>query len=454
MQKKSNISDPKWFIVPYSRGIVMQIGGDQPLYGHFLLTDTVEIIADGKLDALVINGAEILESNTFEDWRRVIKPDGYIIFVNQDETEAKNILSVWSDCVIAKQRDQLLVVTPNKKEKQKPKPDKSCLVVRYGAWGDQIICAGIFPLLKKQGYHVTLNCQAPQHVINATHPDIDELMVQDRNQVHNDDLVTYWQAIATEYDKVVNLSSSIEGQLLLSHEHPKYFWSQSARHKLFNQNYMEITHDLADVPYNFRGCVFHATADEKEQAKEIRQRFDAPLVTWAVAGSSVHKWYPHMADVLVGLLEQTNAYVMLMGDKEAMVLQESVLEETEKRYGSVERIAAQCGTLPMRASMALAQVSDVVVGPETGLLNAVCMEKNHKVVIVSHSGPKQLTKHWKNTKEILPQNTACFPCHRLHFDFEHCNQDDNTKAARCSASIEPATIIKAIKNGLHNASRK
>ena len=61
---------------------------------------------------------------------------------------------------------------------------------------------------------------------------------------------------------------------------------------------------------------------------------------------------------------------------------------------------------------------------------------------------------WKNTKEILPQSTACFPCHRLHFDFEHCNQDDNTKAARCSASIEPATIIKAIKNGLHNASRK
>ena len=93
MQKKSNIFDPKWFIVPYSRGLVMQIGGDQPLYGHFLLTDTVEIIADGKLDALVINGAEIPEANTFEDWRRVIKPDGYIIFVNQDETEAKNILS-------------------------------------------------------------------------------------------------------------------------------------------------------------------------------------------------------------------------------------------------------------------------------------------------------------------------------------------------------------------------
>ena len=130
MQKKLNISDPKWFIVPYSRGLVMQIGGDQPLYRHFLLTDTVEIIADGKLDALVINGAEIPESNTFEDWRRVITPDGYIIFVNQDETEAKNILSVWSDCVIAKQRDQLLVVTPNKKEKQKP-----ILTLRFGLNG-------------------------------------------------------------------------------------------------------------------------------------------------------------------------------------------------------------------------------------------------------------------------------------------------------------------------------
>ena len=450
----TKIQNPKWFIVPYTRGVVMQIGGDAPLYDHFLLADTVDLIADAKLDAIVINGSKIPAGNTFEDWRRVIKPSGFIVFINQDEQEAKKLIKIYDDCVITKERDQLLVLSPNHKTKVKPLPKKSCLVIRFGAWGDHIICAGIFPLLKKQGYHITLNCQAPQHVINATNPYVDELVVQDRNQIKSKDLLEYWQAISTEYDKVVNLSASIEGQLLLDKDHANFYWPQSARHKLFNKNYMEITHDLADVPYNFRGCVFHATADEKKQAKEIRQRFDAPLICWAIAGSSVHKWYPHMSDVLVGLLEQTNSYIMLMGDKEAITLQDATLEKVEKRYGSVERIAAQCGTLPMRASMSIAQVSDVVVGPETGLLNAVCMEKNHKVVMVSHSGPKQLTKHWKNTKELLPHNTSCFPCHRLHFNFDYCNKDNATKAAICSASIPPATVIKAIKNGLHYASCK
>ncbi len=145
---------------------------------------------------------------------------------------------------------------------------------------------------------------------------------------------------------------------------------------------------------------------------------------------------------------------MLMGDDEAITLQDSAIAEAQKIYGDVSRIAAQCGTLPMRGSMAIADTADVVVGPETGLLNAVGRSKNHKVVLLSHSGKEQLTKHWINAKEILPEKAPCFPCHRLHFSFEHCAKDEQTGASLCNAVIEPETIFKAIKNGLHKSSSK
>jgi hypothetical protein len=60
---------------------------------------------------------------------------------------------------------------------------------------------------------------------------------------------------------------------------------------------------------------------------------------------------------------------------------------------------------------ALAQVADVVVGQETGLLNAVAMEPMRKVVLLSHSTHENLTKHWVNT-EALTGDVPCYPCHR------------------------------------------
>jgi len=453
MQKK--IQNPKWFSVPFTRRQVMQIGGDAALFNHWKKTGDVSIIKDNALDALVICGEEIPANNSPAEWERVVKSDGNIVFINSDENEAEqNAKHLWPDMVVAKKRYGLLVMSKNKQLAEKPKPKNSCLVIRYGAWGDQIICAGVFPLLKEQGHHITLNCQTPQDIINATNPHVDEMMVQDRDQVDNDDLLEYWNAIATEYDKVINLSESIEGELLLSSDSAKFFWPQSARHKLFNANYMERTHDVAGVKHNFSRSLFYATSDEKAKAEEIRQRFDAPLICWAVAGSAVHKWYPHMGKVLAKLLAETDAYIMLMGDDEAIPLQDSAIAEAQEIYGDVSRIAAQCGTLPMRGSMAIADTADVVVGPETGLLNAVGRSKNHKVVLLSHSGKDQLTKHWINAKEILPEKAPCFPCHRLHFSFEHCSKDEQTGASICNAVIEPETIFKAIKNGLHKSSSK
>jgi hypothetical protein len=62
----------------------------------------------------------------------------------------------------------------------------------------------------------------------------------------------------------------------------------------------------------------------------------------------------------------------------------------------------------------------LVIGPETGLLNAVGMLPVPKIVMLSHSSETNLTLHWKNTAALKPANVKCFPCHQLHTTWDHC----------------------------------
>ena len=88
----------------------------------------------------------------------------------------------------------------------------------------------------------------------------------------------------------------------------------------------------------------------------------------------------------------------------------------------------------------------MVVGPETGVLNAMAMEDVHKVIYLSHSSRENLTKHWKNAVVAQPDPgiAPCYPCHRLHFDWSRCHQDKASQAAVCAAGISPRLLFDTI----------
>ena len=96
----------------------------------------------------------------------------------------------------------------------------------------------------------------------------------------------------------------------------------------------------------------------------------------------------------------------------------------------------------------MAQVCDMVIGPETGLMSAVAMEPMRKIVFMSHSSPKNLTEGWVNTASLEPVNTPCFPCHTLHYNWSQCHQDGDNGIAKCQASITPAMVWDAIRETL------
>lgn len=335
-----------------------------------------------------------------------------------------------------------------------PDGKKRCLLIRYGAIGDMLLASSVFPLLKKQGYYLTVNSAPNGHEILKHDPNIDEFIIQMKDWVPNAELGPYWQQIHLEgrYDKIVNLCESIEGGLLTLPGRLQHNYPDEVRKNMFGSvNYLERTHDIAGVEYDFLPK-FYPDIAELNEAKRQRAKIEAPVIAWAINGSAHHKTYPWVQIVAAWLLEHTPVHIFLLGDDgPGKDLQTGILETMKKDGIEItDRIHPMAGKWKIREALSFAQVVDCVVGPETGILNSVCMEKNSKIIYLSHSSHENLTKHWKNTTVLLPdpEKCKCFSCHRLHYNWDYCFQDEATKTSVCASAISPKRVFEAIMKAL------
>lgn len=353
---------------------------------------------------------------------------------------------------------------------------KGCLLIRYGGIGDCVQISSVLPGLKKKWGRVTVNTTPRGREILKTDPHIDDFIIQDTDQVPNHELEAYWKAWDAEFEgPTINLCESIEGALLAIPGRRNHAMSQAARHRMMNINYLEWLHLLADVPFE-PAAKFYPTEQETAAMRALVGRIKKPVVVWALAGSSVHKAWPWVDHAMPALLESGVAVIMIGGEEcrllEAGVMQTLVLNNFGVSYedsnemsesAMVRKINAKfgpnalkpmSGKLDIRKSLTLAGMADVVVGPETGILNAVGLDPDvHKVVMLSHSSAENLTKHWVNETVIEP-GVACFPCHRMQYDSTYCPRDEATGASICAASIDSASVVSAIMRGLTPHMRK
>ncbi len=343
-----------------------------------------------------------------------------------------------------------------------------CLVIRYGGFGDLLMASSVLPALKAQNYHITFNCTPKGQDVLRHDPHIDEWWIQDRDQVPNDErLMDYWKALAAEgFDKVVNLSESIEGPLLALPNRRLHALSDKARRLLCNVNYLEFTHAIAGVPGPPRST-FYTAKDERRQAQTFRKRVNAsPTILWALAGSSVHKMYPWVAEVVIWLLEKLpHAKFVFVGGREEQIIEHAIAqqvarhllglehEETDKlklsgtlaklkEHWGENRLICKSGAWSIRESMSFAQHADIIVGPETGIMHAAAF--NHdvlKIVMLSHSNVNNLTRDWQNTISVEPTHVACYPCHRMHYNRDFCPEHEETGAAMCAGTIPPGHLV-------------
>ncbi|OYV92745.1 MAG: hypothetical protein B7Z60_10190 [Ferrovum sp. 37-45-19] len=159
---------------------------------------------------------------TLKEWWRLIKPGGYLVlylphkdfypnmgspdanpshlhdFLPSDIESIMESVGNW-DLVRNEDRNEdneysffqvykkVFVSNDSKKHRhfrsyQNPKPEKTCAVVRYGAFGDHIQTASLFPQLKEQGYHITMYSSNPGFEAIKHDPHIDAVILQDRTK--------------------------------------------------------------------------------------------------------------------------------------------------------------------------------------------------------------------------------------------------------------------------------
>jgi ADP-heptose:LPS heptosyltransferase len=325
------------------------------------------------------------------------------------------------------------------------KPAKTCAIVRYGAQGDMIQMSSILPWLKSEGYHITLYCQggAGYEVIKHD-PHIDRFIVQGHNHVPPQFLSEFWNETKKKYDKWINLCESVEATLLAAPDRANWEWPNELRAKYMDRNYLEWTHELAGVPAPYQ-TKFYSTDSEKAWANGKAKSYGTRNILWSLAGSSGHKVWPHLDTIIASvMITYPDTHVVLVGDELCRLL--------ETGWERERRVHCMSGRWTIRESMAFAEAADLIIGTETGLLNAVGCIETPKIVNLSHSSQEMLTKHWKNTIALeQPKGIGCNkqPCRQLHGGnntdaWADCPQEKETGAALCQFHINPDMMWGAI----------
>jgi ADP-heptose:LPS heptosyltransferase len=328
-----------------------------------------------------------------------------------------------------------------------PEPgEKTCAVVRYGAYGDVMQASSLLPALKAQGYHITFFTVDRGLEIAEHDPNIDRFIVQGENQVPQAALPQYFEWLKKKYDKLVNLCAIVESTLLPDHNSPHFWWPKEVRDEFCNKNYVEVMHRVGEVPYTVPKTKFYPTLKEKNWAFEQRKKLDGPVVVWSLSGSSPHKVWPYVDNVIARiLLEHPTAHVVIVGAPSERWLAESWKNE--------RRVRNKAGEWTIRDVLAFSQRADLVVGPETGVLNAMAMEECWKILFLSHSTVENLCRDWVNTHAFAATGVECYPCHRLHREgWKHCNRHPEGLAV-CQVAIGLEDVWPAFDLVLKNCTQ-
>jgi ADP-heptose:LPS heptosyltransferase len=107
-------------------------------------------------------------------------------------------------------------------------------------------------------------------------------------------------------------------------------------------------------------------------------------------------------------------------------------------------VKSYAGKWPIRKSLVMTQYADLVIGPETGVLNAAAGLETPKILFLSHSTHENLSKHWINVTP-LHSLVKCHPCHVLHFNPNSCPIDPVLKTPVCMTRLPAKMVYDAIE---------
>lgn len=336
--------------------------------------------------------------------------------------------------------------------------DRWACIARMGGFGDNLIATSVFKGLKKRYDRLEVIAGEPMHVMYENNPYIDKLTVLPKDVPQWGDGHSWHKWFhdrGREYAFFANLSHSCEVTGVALKIQTIFWWPDNMRRKTFNRSYLEIVHDICDVPYEEIEPAFFPTDEERTQAAETKAKVGPQCIGWVMSGSRLDKIHPEIDVAITRILRDLKIPVIIFGAPgKDYELAKMIEAEVKKRLHTTEGLHlalspdAANPTWGPRRICAQAQACDLVVGPDTGPMWAVASQPMPKVLLASHAGGHNITAHWKNTTtlEADRERVPCYPCHRLHDDPSTCKPNVDGNGAACISDISVDTIVSTVQH--------
>jgi ADP-heptose:LPS heptosyltransferase len=446
------MSQIKFDMVPYTRGVGLQISEEEKLFPHFIKWDieALGIVRYQSLNFVCYIDPGDPDLDKIAEMYKLLSHGGFLNLVIPAYFSIHSITSQLTQCnvieMFVKGNARFLAIKKHGGSNYGRLPEnseKTCAVLRYGGIGDMMMASCVFPELREQGYHITLFTHTNSYNVVSEDPFIDRFVLQESGQVPIEDYRDFVFHLMEKYDKVVNLSESIEGTLLALPDRVSYYWPKEARHKIMNKNCYQMTADIADVPLNLCGR-FYRTKKERIMGEKMRKKFPGPIIIYVLSGSSIHKFWPYQDNLIAKiLLKYPDANIFLVGDAVSQLLEQGWQHEP--------RVHQTSGKWSVRSVMAFCYDADLIITPETGVALGVQFRKVPKILLLSHSSVNNYVSSWKSAHPIEPEGCDCYPCHQLHYGTEFCTmvevEDDDGEVASfsdCQLKIDPDRVFQKV----------
>ena len=324
--------------------------------------------------------------------------------------------------------------------------DKFALLIRYGAIGDMVYASPLPRLLKNDGYYVVVNTQRQGLSVLKDNPYIDEFWFQEKNVIPHQNLDAYWKALSEGFDNVINLTQSIEVTLLKTPQQGNY--NEDNIKEIHDVNYYDHTMKLAGYDQNGLKGEIYFTEQEEEYAKEFMEPYKGKFTVLVVpVGSSISKAYPYWPFIFVPHLEVNGRYPANYGlydeipDLITITTGDDTSRLLEWNHPQNHRGA---GKLSIRETLLLTKYVDLVIGPDTGFLQAAGCFDTPKICLFGHTTRNNIAKYWTNDYSI-ESPAECAPCYNMIYSLKQCKTDEYWRTCKCMVDLKPEMVIQQVK---------
>ncbi len=285
---------------------------------------------------------------------------------------------------------------------------KRAFLLRGGTGiGDLLMTTPLPRLLLAQGYEVDVGVWPQNRAVYEHNPFVRALVPYPASEA---EFPAWQEKIIRDYDRVVDLGYTVEKRFL--HRTDGFFGPipslEERRAAAAGKNYYLETLRAAGFEEPAPRPEIYISREESDILNRYRLELAADgrqQVFWHLNGSTKNKF-------LVKGLQYVKAVLAAVPDS----IHHLITGMNFEAHNLPDDPRVRVANWDLRTSILLTQLVDVVIGPESGLVNAAGAFNTPKVVLYSHSAPENLGKFFVNHYPICPE-CDCHPCYLIPLDW-------------------------------------